>query len=257
VAYREEPGDVREAPTAEGILRAEFAPRHLHLAVASRSLDITGRFATVIEHHRKRAANDKRTSFRIAGRLIVARDVPRDGLGIWIEIEPGGPRAGHRRIFGVEPASLLEPAGLASLAALDHLAQRVHHELGHLAPDVRRAFEIGSAAAAGLDKVLVVDHADRYVVHARRLFRDRARFAMAIHGDGRIEVPEGGGAAVREITVRSRHGVTVVGDYVRFADPHGADLAKVAIPWIAPEDRDELARRIGQLIDHADPRPAG
>jgi len=59
------------------------------------------------------------------------------------------------------------------------------------------------------------------------------------------------GAAVREITVRSRHGVTVVGDYVRFADPEGVDLAKVAIPWVTPEDRDELARRIGQLIDRA------
>ena len=249
MAYREEPGDVCEAPTSEGALRAEFAPRHLRLAVASRSLDITDRFATVIEHHRKRPAKDRRSSFRIAGRLIVARDVPREGLGIWIEIEPGGPRAGIRRIFGVEPASLLEPAGLSSLAALDHLAQRIHRELGHLALDVRRAFEIGSAASAGLDKVLVVDHADRYVVHARRLFRDRARFAMAIHDDGRIVVPEGRGASVREITVRSRHGVTVVGDYVRFADPHGVDLAKVAIPWITPEDRDELARRIGQLVD--------
>jgi len=251
VAYREEHGDVCEAPTADGVLRAEFAPRHLRLAIASRSLDITDRFAIVVDHHRKQPAKDKRVSFRVAGRLIVARDVPREGLGIWIEIEPEGPRAGIRRIFGVEPTSLLEPAGLSSLAALDHLAQRVHRELGHLAPDVRRAFEIGSPAAAGLDKVLVVDHVDRYVVHARRLFRDRARFAMAIHGDGRIVIPEGRGAAVREITVRSRHGVTVVGDYVRFADPHGADLAMVAIPWIAPEDRDELARRIGQLIDRA------
>jgi len=251
VAYRDDSGDVCEAPTAEGLLRAQFAPRHVRLAVASRSLDVTDQFATAVEH-RRRAENDRRRSFRITGRLIVARDVPREGLGIWVDIEPAeGPRAGVRRIFGVEPTSLLEPAGLASLAALDHLAKRIHQELGHLAPEVRRAFEIGSAAASGLDKVLVVDCADRYVVYARRLFRDRARFAMAIHGDGRIVIPEGRGAAVREITVRSRHGVTVVGDYVRFADPHGADLAMVAIPWIAPEDRDELARRIGQLIDRA------
>jgi hypothetical protein len=249
VAYRDESGDVCEAPTAEGLLRAELAPRHVRLAVASRSLDITDQFATAVEHHRRRAEKDRRLSFRIAGRLILARDVPREGIGIWIEVEHGGPREGLRRIFGVEPQSLLEPDGLSSLAALDHLAQRVHHELGHLAQDVRRAFEIGSAAAAGLDKVLVLDCADRYVVYARRLFRDRARFAMAIHDDGRIAVPEGRGAATREITVRSRHGVTVVGDYVRFADPQGVDLAKVAIPWITAEDRRELARRIGQLID--------
>ena len=49
--------------------------------------------------------------------------------------------------------------------------------------------------------------------------------------------------------MRSQHGVTVWGDYVRFADPDGTDLARVAIPWIAPEDRRELARRIGQLVD--------
>jgi hypothetical protein len=256
VAYRDELGDAGEAPTSEGVLRAQFGPRHVRLAVASRSLDVADRFATVVEHHRRRAEKDRRQSFRITGRLIVARDVPREGLGIWVDIEPlsvidprGRPRAGVRRIFGVEPTSLLEPAGLASLAALDHLAKRIHEELGHLAPDVRRAFEIGSPAASGLDKVLVVDCADRYVVYARRLFRDRARFAMAIHDDGRIVVPDGRGTAMREITVRSRHGVTVVGDYVRFADAQGTDLAKVAIPWLTPEDRLELARRIGQRID--------
>ena len=249
MAYRDELGDVGEAPTSEGVLRAQFEPRHVRLAVAGRSLDVTDRFATVVEHHRRRAEKDRRQSLRITGRLIVARDVPREGLGIWVDIEAAGPRAGVRRIFGVEPTSLLEPAGLASLAALDHLAKRIHQELGHLAPEVRRAFEIGSPAASGLDKVLVVDCADRYVVYARRLFRDRARFAMAIHDDGRIVVPQARGAAMREITVRSRHGVTVVGDYVRFADPQGTDLAKVAVPWLTPEDRLELARRIGQRID--------
>jgi hypothetical protein len=245
VAYRDEPGDVGEAPTSEGVLYARFAPRHVRLAVARRSLDVADRFATVVEHHRRRAEKDRRQSFRITGRLIVARDVPREGIGIWVDIEPDG----IRRIFGVVPTSLLEPAGLASLAALDHLAKRIHQELGHLAPEVRRAFEIGSAAASGLDKVLVVECADRYVIYARRLFRDRARFAMAIHDDGRIVVPEARGAATREVTVRSRHGVTVVGDYVRFADPQGSDLAKVAMPWLTPEDRLELARRIGQRID--------
>lgn len=253
MAYRDEPGDVSEAPTSEGVLRAQFAPRHVRLAVAGRSLDIADRFATVVEHHRRRAERDRRQSFRITGRLIVARDVPREGMGIWVDVEPDRPRAGIRRIFGVEPQSLFEPAGLASLSALDHLAKRVQQELGHLAEEVRRAFEIGSAAATGLDKILMVDCADRYVVYARRLFRDRARFAMAIHDDGRIVVPSMTrgvrGTATREITVRSRHGVTVVGDFVRFADPQGTDLARVAIPWLTPEDRLELARRIGDRID--------
>lgn len=249
VAYRDDTGDVCEAPTAEGTLRVEFAPRHVRLAVASRSIEISDAFVTLVEHHRKHAAKDKRSSVRIADRVIVARDVPREDVGVWVEVEPKGPRAGIRRIFGVEPVNLLEPAGLPALGALDRLAQRLRHALAHLAPDVRRAFEIGSAASGGLDKVLIIDRGDRWVVYARRLFRDRARLVMTIHDDGRILVRDGRGDGTREIAVQSRHGITVVGDYVRFADPQGVDLAKVSIPWITPEDRLELARRIGQLVD--------
>lgn len=250
MAYRDDAGDTCEAPTAEGMVRAELSGGDVRLALTARSLQVTDRFATVIEHHKKHSAKDRRISIAIAGRLLIARDALREGLGVWIELEPGTPRAGFRRIFGVEPRSLLEPGGLGALAALDRLAQGVRQALAHLAPDVRRATEIGSPASGGLDKVLAVDHGERVVVYARGLFRDRARFAMAIHDDGRITVR--GGA--REVAVRSRHGVTVVGDYIRFADPHGEDLARVAIPWLSPEDRTELAQRIGQRIDHEEIR---
>ena len=148
-----------------------------------------------------------------------------------------------RRIFGVEPVSLLEPSGLADLARLDQLAQRLRTATAELAGDLRRAVEIGR----GLDKVLLADHGACVVLYARRLFRDRARRALEIHEGGRIVIPEG--KTTREIVVRSRFGVTVWGDHLRFADPHGTDLAKVAIPWIDAEDRRELARRIGQLVD--------
>jgi hypothetical protein len=254
VAYRDDAGDVCEAPTADGTLRAELAGGDVRLAVARRSIHIAERFATMIAHHPKRPAKDRRTSLAITGQLIVARDVPRDGLGVWVEVEPGAARAGFRRIFGVEPRSLLDPGGLAGLAALDRLAQRVRQALAHLAVDVRRAFELGPAGSRGLDKVLAVDHGEHIVVYARRLFRDRARFALSVHDDGRIAVRGRRGARSGEVTVRSRHGVTVVGDYLRFADPQGADLAKVSLPWILPGDRGELARWIGQRIDRDVPR---
>lgn len=243
MAYRDDSGDAIEAPTGDGTLRAELGPRSVKLQVALRTLQISERFAMVTEHHKKTKAKDRRTSLKIEGRLVVARDVPHEDFGVWIELDPDTPRAGMRRIFGVEPVSLLDPDGLVALASLDRLVQRVKAEIVDLAGDVRRAFEIGR----GLDKVLLADHGDRFVVYARRLFRDRARFAMAIHDDGRIVVPDG--KKRREITVRSRFGVTVWGDYVRFADRNGTDLARVSIPWIAPEDRRELARRIGQLVD--------
>ena len=248
MAYRDDIGDALEAPTAQGTLRVEVAPKQTKLAVADRTLLISGRFATLVEHHKKHTAKDKRTSMELLGRLVVARDVPREDLGVWVEVEPGTPREGMRRIFGVEPLNLLEPRGLDALASLDRLAHRLRAELLELARDIRRAVEIGSSAAGGVDKVLIADHGDRIVVYARRLFRDRARFAMSIHEDGRITVADG--RKHKEIRVHSRFGVTVWGDYIRFADPQGTDLARVSIPWIAPEDRKELARRIGMLVDH-------
>lgn len=264
MAYRGDAGEVCEAPCAEGALRAELAARHVRITVADRSVDITDAFATLRDHPPARATRDRKMSLRIAGRLVVARGVPRDDLGVWVELEPGGRRAGFRRIFGVAAVNLLEPAGLTALAALDRLAARLREQLAHLAPDVRRAVELGPAAAGGLDKVLVLESADRTTVFVRPLFRDRARRVLAAYADGRITVGAGGPATLgpgdavpsqrraghREINVRSRHGVVVGGSHLWFTDPHGATLGKIAIPWIELDDRIELARRIGQRIDH-------
>lgn len=259
MAYRgDDAGDALEAPTAEGILKVLLGPNRVDLAVAQRSLHIAERLATLIEHKKQKA--ERRGSVKIARNLVVARGFPREDVGIWIErlAEPRrdkrrpaasapapDPTPSMQRIFGVEPVSLLERDGLGALSRLDVLAQRVRAHLADLAGDVRRAVEIGSGHA--LDKVLLADHGDHYVFYARRLFRDRARFAMAVHDDGRIIVPDG--KREREIRVTSRFGVTVRGDYVRFADRHGTDLARVSLPWLGPEDRDEVARRIGQLVD--------
>jgi len=239
VTYRDDAGHDLQAPTSEGTLRAELTPRALKLSVAKRTLHVVERLATLVDHKKK----DRRTSIKIAGRLVAARDVPREDLGLWVELDPDDPvRCGYRRIFGVEPLSLLEPDGLAALALLDRLVQRLRMSLTDYGRDVQRALELGR----GLDKVLLLDFGDHCAVYARRLFRDRARIALTVHDDGRVVVHEG--KQRREVMVRSRFGVDVIGDYVRFSKPDGEDLARVAIPWITPEDRRELARRLGQLV---------
>ena len=241
MAYRgDDAGQVLEAPTAEGVLRGTLSPNRIELEVAGRTLTIEGRTATIVD------PKERRSSVRIEGALVIARDVPREDIGVWIELRgPSG--SAMRRIFGVEPVSLFHTDGLVALKRLDTLAQRLRAALAEHAGEIRRAIELGR----GLDKVLLADHGDRYVVYARRLFRDRARFAMAIYRDGRVVVPEG--KELREFRITSKFGVTVRGDYVRFADPEGIDLGRVAIPWIAAEDRDEIARRIGQLVHATSP----
>jgi hypothetical protein len=237
-AYRaDDGGEVLEASTAEGPLRLELGPRHVRLAVAQRTLDVAEQFATLVLGGRR----ERRVSERISGRLLVARDVPREDLGVWIE-EVGQ----MRRIFGVAPRDLMAEGGLDALRGLDQLAGRLRTALAGYAGDVRRAVELGR----GLDKVLLADHGDRFALYARRLFRDRARLALEIRDDGQVTVIDGD----RKVTavVRSRYGVTVIGDYVRFAGPDGEDLARVSVPWVTPEDRLELARRIGQLV-HREP----
>ncbi len=249
MAYRgDDAGEALEAPTAEGILKVSLGPNRVDLAVGSRSLHIANRLATIVEY--KKQKQERRGSVKIAGNLVVARGFPREDIGLWIERrddkDASAPEpASMQRIFGVEPVSLFERDGLGALSRLDTLAQHLRTHLGELAGNIRRATEIGSGHA--LDKVLLADHGDHYVFYARRLFRDRARFAMAVHDDGRIIVPDG--KRTREIRVTSRFGVTVRGDYVRFADRHGSDLGRVSLPWLGPEDRDEVARRIGQLVD--------
>jgi hypothetical protein len=242
VAYRgDDAGEGLEAPTAEGILEVVLGPNRVDLSVAQRSLHIDDRVATLVEH--KKQKQERRGSVKIAGNLVVARGFPREDVGLWIEHLADGPSM--QRIFGVQPVSLLERDGLGALGRLDAVAQRLRAHLADLARTVLRAVEIGSGHA--LDKVLMTDHGNRYDFYARRLFRDRARWAMAVYSDGRIVVP--GGKQTREVRVTSRFGVTVRGDYIRFADKHGTDLTKVSLPWLGPEDRDEVARRIGQFVD--------
>ncbi len=235
MAYRdEEAADALEAPTAEGPLKVTLGPGRATLTLPERSLAIADGVATLIE-------GKKRKTFDLRGPLVVARGVPREDFGVWLVETPLA-----RRVLGIEPVPLLDEAGLPALKKLDSVYQRLRAGLSELARGIVRASEIGSGHP--LDKVLLCDRGDRFDIYARSLFHHAAEYILGVAADGRIDVPSQPKLAVR---VTSRFGVTVRGDFIRFSDPRGIDQARVAIPWIGPEDREELARRIGQLIDRA------
>lgn len=244
--YRADAGaEVLEAPTREGPLRLEIGPRHAILAVATQHVSIAEQFLTIREAAGRRA---RKQSLRLGeGRLVVARSVPHEELGLWFERKPGV----MRRIFGVQPVQLIEDSALDAWRAFDTMARRLREAVRGHAADVTRAVELGR----GADRVLLLDHGDRYVLYQRLLFREHARRTLEVHADGTIVLPRSpprrsrGGGEAPPITCRSRYGITVLGDYIRFADPSGLDLARAAVPWVAPEDRLELARRFGELVE--------
>lgn len=258
MAYRgEDAGDILEAPTADGPVSVNLGPNRLALSVGARSLHLAERVATVTEVVGKKQKKTKRTSFTIAG-IIYGRGFPRDDIGLWIEakddVSKTQPRGSLRRIFGISPVSLLDPDGLRSLARLEAIASRLRSAVADYAEAAgvwhARGVEIGSGHP--LDKVLFADYGDHHAIYARKLFRDRARFLAAVHhGDGRIVVPDG--KVNHEVSVTSRYSITVRGDYIRFADKTGTDQARISVPWVGPEDREELARRIGVLVHRGVP----
>lgn len=236
--------EVLEAPTREGTLRLEVAPRHVALALKAVQVAITEEFVTITEQVRRKV---KRYSERLGGTLVVARDVPHYDVGIWLETEPNA----VRRIFGAAPHDLYASDGLGALRSLDRLFGRLRQVLMPHARGARRAFEVGR----GLDKVLVVDFEDRVVVYCRRLFRDAARRILEVHADGTIIIPNGRHGD-HTFKIRERYGVTVTGDFIRFIDRAGNDLGRVALHWVDPEDRLELARQFGQVVERRDARLA-
>lgn len=257
MAYRgEDAGENLEAPTGHGLVSVNLGPNRLAVSVGSLNLNLADRVATVTEVVGKKK-KVKRTSFAITG-IVFGRGHPRDDIGLWIEAKddlattPAPAHPPHdslRRIFGITPVNLMEPNGLRELARLEAVASHLRTGVADYAEAAgiwhARGIEIG--AGHPLDKVLLVDYGDHHAIYARKLFRDRARLLARIHHeDARVVVPDG--KVTHEATLTSRFSITVRGDFIRFADKHGTDVARISVPWVGPEDREELARRIGQLV---------
>jgi hypothetical protein len=237
MAYRsDERAEPLEAAATTGKLSLEIGATHVRLGLPTRTLVFAEQYVTLTEHKKR----DRRSSWRLDGRVVVARDVPRDDLGIWVEDSEG-----MLRIFDAAPTSLLDDGGLSALRAFDRLAHRLRGALRPYAAQVNSAVEIGR----GLDKVLLVDVDAHVDLYARPLFRERAKLILRAGRDGDVMVA----GAKGPVRCSSKYGVTVHGDYIRFFDRHGSDLARVAVPWVEPEDRREIARRIGECVDQLSP----
>jgi hypothetical protein len=165
------------------------------------------------------------------------------------------------RLAGLRPLELLGPrwrapaagAGAGALRAwhrLDQLALRLASALEPHAAGVRRAFELG----AGAHRVLLLAHDDRMVLYARPLFRERLRRLLEVRADGGVLVRARD--ADQRIVCRSRFGISVLGDRIRFEGANGRDRASAWLPWISAEDRVELARRLGRMLDPEPPAAA-
>lgn len=233
--------EVMTSPTSAGTLKLEVAPRHVVVALADMQLAVSEGLLTITRAARKRV---RRVVRPIGSRLIVARGLPSEGVGIWLEARPGE----VERVFGAEPRDLiLSDDGLSALRQLDRLIRRLSSALANVGRGVREAHEIGPAADRGLDKVLMADFGDHVTVYRRSLFHARARRLLDIHEDGRVVIPTPAGEV--RVVCRTRFTCSVIGDYVRFTTPAGDDLAHVSLPWVTRGDREEIARRIGEVVE--------
>lgn len=221
-------------------MRLEVAPRHVVVEVSGHHhLAITDQFLTVTRPGRRRR---KQRSYELEGhRLVLARAIPTDDVGLWYELR----KDVMQRIFGMSPPELLDRDALAAWKELDRIYRRLREAL---APHLGEA-TTGAEYGKGADRVLVESRDDRDVVYVRPLFREAQRKVMEVCADGTVRI-YGRKGAVNELECRSRFGVTVHGDRINFSGPRGDTRGHVWLPWIDEDDRAALARRLGDRVHH-------
>lgn len=248
--YREaDASESFEVDAREGRARLELGPRWFRLGMGERlALSVAEDFATVVKTNKRRRRKQRSLRLGHEMRLLLARGVPTNDIGIWYEGAPGV----AERLIGLRPPELLDDAAMRAWQVVDRMAQRLRAAVAPHSPGVERAIEVGQ----GADRVLIVDFGEGIELYVRRLFRERARRAMTVYRDGTVMLMVKN--RERRIQCHSRYGVTVLGDYIRFADPTGEDLGALSVPWVTPEDRKFVVHLIGQLIEPNGPHlPAG
>ena len=221
-----------------------MGPQHVRLDLGERlRLTVAGSAATWVRH-RRRARH--RRELTLAQRCLwVARSFPTGDLAIWYERRPGL----VERLGGVKPVPPFDAGALSAWRALDRVAEALAVALAAHAGGATAAVELGR----GHHRVLLVQLADRLVVHTRPLFRERPRRALEVYRDGAVVLPGRSRDGRARFSTRSQ--VTASGDRVCFTTADGRDLVSLWLPWIAIEDRQEIARRFGDLVEPLPPEP--
>lgn len=234
--------EVLEALTRDGMVKLEVAPRHVVLEVEGASrVTVTDSFLTVVKTDRRGRKKRPRSHDLSKRRVLVARAVPTDDIGIWYESKPDV----MHRIFGITPPELLDDRAFEAWKELDRLYQRLAVALAPQPDRPVRAAEYGR----GADRVLVEDLGDRDAIYIRPMFRERPRKVAEVRDDGRVVFVTRRGEEVVECG--SRYRVTVHGDNINFAGVAGVTEGHLWLPWIDEEDRLRLARRLGERVHQA------
>jgi hypothetical protein len=229
-----------QAASRDGQVALEIGPRHLRLELGPRfRLTVAGSAATWV---RQRSGGDHRRELPLGqtARLWATRSFPTRDLALWYECRPGQ----VERLGGVRAVAPFEADVLAAWRGLDRLAD----ELGSaLLANGGNAVELGR----GHHRVLLAEQPGRLLAYARPLFRERPRHVLEVGSDGSLVVP----GRARPARFASRDQVAASGDRVCFTTSDGRTLVSLWLPWIAVEDRRELARRFAEHVDPAPPEP--
>ena len=194
---------------------------------------------------------------------MVARGFQSEEVALWHSTDEG---ATYQRLFGLTPPALLDAEALRGWQAMEKLGKRLFeamlsftHKRTETGARPTHATEYGG----GRDHALVVDFSDRAVVYARptlatifpSFFKSGPTRCFEVFSEGKVMSCKGD--EDQDTTqCNSRYSVTISGDRIRFAQPNGEEGEMLVLPWVSPEDRAELRKRFGAMVDQeTSPRP--
>jgi hypothetical protein len=252
--YREAvAADVLVAPTRVGEARLELAPNHTvltvgsHLRVTVTKSEITVQ-ETVNSKRRRKPKVVTRSLLRRDHRLIVAQRFRTEDVSLWHS--EGDEHV--RRWFGFEPVVLLDLQAVRAWRDLDVLRTRFFEALIGEKDEATGATEYGE----GRNRALVIDYPGHSAVWAKPMlpsvfpswFRKPPTKLFEVHRDGSV-IRFRGTEELGNSEFNSKFAVTVTGDRIHFSTPKGDAGESLFLPWVAPEERDELKLRFSKFIE--------